>query len=70
MLGCLFPRLVGTQSPSHMLCMVANLVLDYSTSKDTYIGVIPSGQGFEDCFYCEVEKEAIQLDILTKAPTG
>ena len=50
--------------------MVANLFLDYPAGKDTYIGIIPRGQGFGTRFYCEVEKEAIQLDILTKALTG
>jgi hypothetical protein len=53
-----------------MLCMLASLVLDYSAGKDAYIGMIPGGQGSELAFYCEVEKEAIQLDILTKASTG
>jgi hypothetical protein len=49
MLGCL-PRLVGAQSPSYMLYMVANLFLDYPAGKDTYIGMIPRGQGFGTCF--------------------
>jgi hypothetical protein len=41
------PRSVGAQSPSYVLCMVANLVLDHSGGKDTYIGMISGGQGSE-----------------------
>jgi hypothetical protein len=40
----------GAQSPSYMLYMVANLFLDYPAGKDTYIGMIPRGQGFGTCF--------------------